>query len=168
MAKGHTRRLTKKRLSIGKQPMYTIPIGPWQLIRPPNFDIPRTSNLRPGIVLNDDNYFSQDCLSDAGGDNRSQLISPTTLPPRWQPLFPALRPPPLFPIVHQPAPIMAQIPAYGIVSMPLVWSKLAPYFSGKVHDPIKEFLQEYEELADSNGLTRQQKVETIIRYVNPS
>jgi len=52
--------------------------------------------------------------------------------------------------------------------MPSARSKLAPYFFSEVHNPIKEFLQEYKELADSNGLTRQQKVETIIHYINPS
>ena len=30
---------------------------------------------------------------------------------------------------------------------------------------LDNFLREYEELADSNGLTTRQKVETIIRYV---
>ena len=71
-------------------------------------------------------------------------------------------------IWHQPVLVIAQAPAQGITSMLLAWSKLAPYFSGEVNDPIKELSQEYEELADSNGLTSQQKVETIIQYVDPS
>jgi hypothetical protein len=70
--------------------------------------------------------------------------------------------------IPQTTSAMAHLPAYGVAAMPSARSKLAPYFSGEVHDPIEEFLQEYEELADSNGLTRRQKVETIIRYVNPS
>jgi hypothetical protein len=42
----------------------------------------------------------------------------------------------------------------------------APYFSGRVSDPIEDFLDEYEELANSCGLTDRQKVETIIRYIH--
>jgi hypothetical protein len=52
--------------------------------------------------------------------------------------------------------------------MPTPRSKLAPYFTGDIEEPIGEFLQEYEELADSNGLTSRQKVETVVRYVNPT
>jgi hypothetical protein len=48
------------------------------------------------------------------------------------------------------------------------WSKLALYFTGDIKEPISKFLQEYEELADSNGLTSHQKVETVMRYVNPT
>jgi len=40
-----------------------------------------------------------------------------------------------------------------------------PYFSGQVDDPIEDFLREYEELADSYGLTSQQKIETVIWYI---
>ena len=50
--------------------------------------------------------------------------------------------------------------------MPSIRSKLAPYFSGKISQPIEEFLEEYDELADKHGLTDRQKVETVIRYVN--
>ena len=52
--------------------------------------------------------------------------------------------------------------------MPAPRSKLAPYFTGDVEEPIDDFLTEYEELADSNQLTQRQKVETVIRYVIPS
>jgi hypothetical protein len=52
--------------------------------------------------------------------------------------------------------------------MPTPRSKLALYFTGDIEEPISEFLQEYEELADSNGLTSHQKVETVVRYVNPT
>lgn len=41
----------------------------------------------------------------------------------------------------------------------------APYFSGRVSDPIEDFLSEYEELADACGLTDYQKVQTIICYI---
>ena len=56
----------------------------------------------------------------------------------------------------------------GPAAMPSVRSQLAPLFSGDIEEPIEEFLQEYDELADSHGLNSRQKVETIIRYVDPS
>jgi len=43
-----------------------------------------------------------------------------------------------------------------------------PSFTGNISEPIEDFLQEYEELADSCGLRDMQKVETVIRYVDPS
>jgi hypothetical protein len=52
--------------------------------------------------------------------------------------------------------------------MPSARSKHAPSFSGDIDETIEDFLQEYEELADSCNLTNRQKVETIIRYVDPS
>ena len=52
--------------------------------------------------------------------------------------------------------------------MPSVRSKLAPHFLGEIEHPIEDFLEEYEELADSCGLSNLQKVETIIRYVDHS
>jgi len=52
--------------------------------------------------------------------------------------------------------------------MPSVRSKLAPHFSGKIEHPIEDFLEEYEELVDSCGLSNLQKVETIIRYMDRS
>ena len=61
---------------------------------------------------------------------------------------------------------MAHAPAYGVSAMPSIRSKLAPYFSGKISQPIEEFLEEYDELADKHGLTNRQKVDTVIRYVN--
>jgi len=39
---------------------------------------------------------------------------------------------------------------------------------GNISEPIKDFLQGYEELADSCGLTDMQKVEMVIQYVDPS
>jgi len=50
--------------------------------------------------------------------------------------------------------------------MPSPCDKTAPYFSGKVDIKIEDFLKEYEELADRCRLSEQQKVETIIRYIN--
>ena len=53
----------------------------------------------------------------------------------------------------------------GIAAMPAGKSQRAPYFSGEVGESLSEFLREYEDLADGNGLTERQKVETILRYV---
>ena len=50
--------------------------------------------------------------------------------------------------------------------MPSILSKLTPYFSGKISQPIEEFLEEYNKLADKHRLTNWQKVETVIQYVN--
>jgi len=58
--------------------------------------------------------------------------------------------------------------ASGLATMPSARSKHAPSFTGDINEPIEDFLQEYEELADSCGLTDRQKVETIIRYIDPS
>jgi len=49
--------------------------------------------------------------------------------------------------------------------MPSARSNRAPRFSGQVDDLIEDFLNEYEELADSCGLSAKQKVETIVRYI---
>ena len=53
----------------------------------------------------------------------------------------------------------------GLVAMPAAKSRRAPRFTGQDDEIFLEFLQEYEDLADRNGLTGKQKVETIIRYV---
>ena len=55
--------------------------------------------------------------------------------------------------------------AAATTTMPTFRSNRAPYFSGRVGDPIEDFLSEYEELANSCGLTDQQKVEAVIRYI---
>jgi hypothetical protein len=52
--------------------------------------------------------------------------------------------------------------------MPPPRARDAPYFSEHVDCRISDFLKEYEDLADSNGLSRRQKVETVIRYVTSS
>ncbi|KAI9436503.1 hypothetical protein BJY52DRAFT_1098741, partial [Lactarius psammicola] len=41
----------------------------------------------------------------------------------------------------------------------------APRFSGQDDEILSEFLHEYEDLADGNGLSERQKVETVLRYV---
>ena len=53
----------------------------------------------------------------------------------------------------------------GVAAMPAPRSQRAPRFSARDDELISEFLHEYEDLADGNGLTEKQKVETMIRYV---
>jgi hypothetical protein len=43
-----------------------------------------------------------------------------------------------------------------------------PSFTGDINELIWDFIQEYEELANSCGLSDHQKVETIIQYIDPS
>jgi hypothetical protein len=57
-----------------------------------------------------------------------------------------------------------QHPGAGPTAMPSRHSHHAPYFSGQVSESIEDFLREYEEFADSCGLTDRQKVETVTRY----
>ena len=53
----------------------------------------------------------------------------------------------------------------GLAAMPAAKSQRAPCFSGQDDKILAEFLHEYEDLAVGNGLTEQQKVETILRYI---
>ena len=57
---------------------------------------------------------------------------------------------------------------HGVSAMPSPRSKTALRFLGKIDILIKDFLREYEELADSCRLTQCQKVETVIWYVSTS
>jgi hypothetical protein len=43
-----------------------------------------------------------------------------------------------------------------------------PHFLGNIKQPIEDFLEEYERLADRYGLTSPQKVEAVIWYINHS
>jgi len=49
--------------------------------------------------------------------------------------------------------------------MPSVRSKYTPHFSSEVDQDVEDFLDEYKELANDNGLTDGQKVDTVIWYV---
>ena len=57
-------------------------------------------------------------------------------------------------------------PTYRPAAMPSTRSTDAPFFLGKIEDPIEDFLQESDELAESYNLTNRQKVETVIWYVH--
>ena len=49
--------------------------------------------------------------------------------------------------------------------MPSARSSRAPHFSGDEDELLTEFLREYEDLADGFGLTEEQKLHTILRYI---
>ena len=51
------------------------------------------------------------------------------------------------------------------IAMPTQHSDLAPYFLGRFDNPIEDFLNTYKKIVDSCGLSGQQKVEAIIRYI---
>jgi hypothetical protein len=53
----------------------------------------------------------------------------------------------------------------GIMAMLSVQSKLVPHFTSKIEDLIKDFLEEYEELAKKCMLMDREMVETVIWYV---
>jgi hypothetical protein len=52
--------------------------------------------------------------------------------------------------------------------MPPLHSRHAPSFSGEGGESLDDFLREYEELANGHGLSEQQKVDWVIRYVGHS
>src|SRR5258708_7357934 len=52
----------------------------------------------------------------------------------------------------------------GPAAMPSPRSSRAPHYSGSVDDSMEDFLREFEELANSCGLTNHQKVETVTCY----
>jgi len=86
-----------------------------------------------------------------------------TRPAPWPPCAPSTSQAP--PDPPPPTVIMSAPAIRGIAGMPYLWAKFAPYFSGEVNQDIEDFLDEYEEKANDNNLTRTQKVETVIRYV---
>ena len=53
--------------------------------------------------------------------------------------------------------------ATGAGAMPR--SQRAPYFTGRVDDPLEDFLRDYEELATTHQLNDREKVQTVLRYI---
>ena len=78
------------------------------------------------------------------------------------------RPLPPLPPAFQSAANMAHARVHGVATMPSTQDRLAPFFSSKIDYLVEEFIQEFEEIADGHRLTNQQKVETIIRYIDTS
>ncbi|KAI9429320.1 hypothetical protein BJY52DRAFT_1200592 [Lactarius psammicola] len=89
------------------------------------------------------------------------LAPPSSSSTSAPPPPPAVAPPAIVP----PPARMAANPPTGPAAMPSARSHRAPYFSGRVGDPLDEFLLEYEELATNCALNDRQKVETILRYI---
>lgn len=93
--------------------------------------------------------------------NDGAPVPPRAAPPsQWPRARPATNsiPPPSVSATSHSTPT-------GIAAMPAGRSPRAPYFSGEIGESLSEFLREYEDLADGNGLAEKQKVETILRYV---
>jgi hypothetical protein len=157
----------------------------------PDFNAPGSSgsqtadnHSQPLSSLQPDNnilpFYDMDLPSSSSEDDLPQdsLPQPQMTAPCWLCFLPPLLPtthsrlsellPPL-PLAPQPnIHNMSHPTTSGVAAMPTPQSKLAPYFTGDIKEPISKFLQEYEELADSNGLTSRQKVETVVRYINPT
>src|SRR6266702_3700683 len=75
----------------------------------------------------------------------------------WAQYNPAFHPPPVSAMSHkQPT---------GLAAMPTGRSRQAPHFEGKSDEILSEFLHEYEDLADGNGLSEKLEVESIRHYV---
>ena len=60
---------------------------------------------------------------------------------------------------------MSHPASLGPAAMPSARSTHAPHFAGSKEELLPDFLNEYEDLADSFGLTEEQKVETVLRYI---
>ncbi|KAF8264010.1 hypothetical protein EI94DRAFT_1703542 [Lactarius quietus] len=67
------------------------------------------------------------------------------------------------PYIHSHVPPPSTFPR--LAAMPSARSKHAPRVSNASDELLSEFLQEYEDLADGNGLPEKLKVETITHYV---
>ena len=55
----------------------------------------------------------------------------------------------------------------GPATMPCPHSNAAPFFSGTLDNPIDDFLAEYSELADGHRLSKWQKCELVVQYIDP-
>src|SRR6266850_6962092 len=120
---------------------------------------------------NDNLYFDDDHpLPEAPPPPQHQKPPPFTFTLRIPPLPPSHSrlSGPLPPLPSSSQPIAAMSLTSGPATMPSARSKTAPFFSGNIDNPIEDFLQEYEELADSYRLNSRQKVETVIQYVAQS
>jgi len=56
--------------------------------------------------------------------------------------------------------------ATGVLGMPALGSKQAPEFDSRNLEELKEFLEEFEELAERHGLTTKEKTKIIVKYVD--
>jgi len=56
--------------------------------------------------------------------------------------------------------------ATGVLGMPAPGSRRAPEFDSWSPEELKEFLEEFEELAERHGLTTKEKTKIVVKYVD--
>jgi len=56
--------------------------------------------------------------------------------------------------------------ATGVLGMPALESRCAPDFDSRNPEELKEFLEEFEELAEKHGLTTKEKAKMVVKYVD--
>jgi len=56
--------------------------------------------------------------------------------------------------------------ATGVLGMPAPGSRHAPEFDSRNPEELKEFLEEFEELAERHGLTTKEKTKMVVKYID--
>jgi len=56
--------------------------------------------------------------------------------------------------------------ATGVLGMPAPGSRYVPEFDSQNTEELKEFLEEFEELAERHGLTTKEKTKMVVKYVD--
>jgi len=56
--------------------------------------------------------------------------------------------------------------ATGVLGMPAPGSRQAPEFDSRNPEELKEFLEEFEELAKRHGLTTKEKTKMVVKYMD--
>jgi len=56
--------------------------------------------------------------------------------------------------------------ATGVLGMPALGSRRVPEFDSRNPEELKEFLEEFEKLAERHGLTTKEKTKMVVKYVN--
>jgi hypothetical protein len=86
----------------------------------------------------------------------TQSTTPVSQHPRFLIIAPShlTLPLPLLPMTHTPATLQRTMAhTSSPTTMPLACYKHVPSFTGDINKPIQDFIQEYEELANSCGLS---------------
>jgi len=61
---------------------------------------------------------------------------------------------------------MSMSMAIGVLGMPAPGSRQAPEFDSRNPEELKEFLEEFEKLAERHGLTTKEKTKMVVKYVD--
>ena len=56
--------------------------------------------------------------------------------------------------------------ATGVLGMPVPESRRAPEFNSRNPEELKEFLEEFEELAERHGLMTKKKTKIVVKYID--